>query len=72
MNKFFKDNTIILKEYVVCEEYINNEPLYTVRTNTDCSPSRFKVLADFNTYEEADDYIDYLRHPEDYFNHDDD
>lgn len=60
----------MLKEYVVCEEYINNEPFYTVRVNTDCNSLRFKVLADFDTYEEADDYINYLRHPEDYFDKD--
>lgn len=29
-------------------------------------------MASFDTYEEANEYIDYLRHPEDYFNHDDD
>ena len=62
----------MLKEYIVCEEYINNKSFYTVRANTDCNPFRFKVLADFDTYEEADEYVDYLRHPEDYFNHDDD
>lgn len=60
----------ILKEFVVCEE-LGYYDLYTVRVKTDCSPARFKVLADFDTYEEANDYIDYLRHPEDYFNKDD-
>ena len=63
--------SVMLKEFVVCEEYINDESFYTVRVNTDCSSLRFKVLADFNTYEEADDYINYLRHPEDYFDKDD-
>ena len=60
----------MLKEYIVCEEYINNNSYYTVRVNTDRNPLRFKVLADFDTYEEASDYINYLRHPEDYFDKD--
>lgn len=46
-----------LKEYVVCEEYINGKSFYTVRANTDCSSARFKVIADFDTYEEAAAYI---------------
>ena len=62
--------SVMLKEFVVCEEYINNKSFYTVRVNIDCNPSRFKILADFDTYEEADEYIDYLRHPENYFNDD--
>lgn len=63
----------MLKEFVVCEELIDGcYDLYTVRINTDCSSARFKVLADFDTYKEAHEYIDYLRHPEDYFNRDDD
>lgn len=57
--------SVMLKKNVVCEEYINGKSFYTVRTNTDCSPLRFKILADFDTYEEANDYIRYLRHPED-------
>ena len=62
----------MLKEYVVCEEILGDHMygLYTVRINTDCNPARFKVLADFDTYEEAADYINYLRHPEDYFEKD--
>ena len=61
----------MLKEYVVCEEYINAKSFFTVRINNDCNPLRFKVVADFDTFEEADDYINYLRHPEDYFDKDD-
>lgn len=60
----------MLKENVVCEEYIDGYSYYTIRANTDCNPVRFKVLADFDTYEEAADYINYLRHPEDYFDKD--
>lgn len=60
----------MLKENVVCEEYIDGHSYYTIRANTDCNPVRFKVLADFDTYEEAADYINYLRHPEDYFDKD--
>lgn len=61
----------MLKEYVVCEEYIKNKAFYSVRKNTDCSSSRFKILADFDSFEEADEYIDYLYHPEGYFDRDD-
>ena len=49
-----------LKEYVICEEYINRKPYYTIRANTDCSPARFTIIADFDTYEEADEYIHIL------------
>lgn len=62
----------MFKKYVVCEERIKDKSFYTIRINTDCNPLRFKILADFDTYTKANDYIDYLRHPEDYFNHDDD
>ena len=62
----------MLKEFVVCEECINGKwGFYSIRANTDCSSSRFIVSASFDTYKEADEYIDYLRHPEDYFNRDD-
>ena len=58
-----------MKDYVVCEEMIKGQyGLYSIRDKNDCSHNRFKILADFDTYEEADDYIDYLRNPEDYFN----
>ena len=61
----------MLKKYVVCEEIIDNiYGCYSVRINTDCSLSRFKVLADFDTFEEADNYVDYLRHPEEHFEKD--
>ena len=57
------------EEYVVCDEKINGQyGHYTIRANTDCNPSRFKVLASFDTFAEAHEYADYLRHPEDYFN----
>lgn len=63
----------MLKEFIVCEECINGEwGFYSIRTNTNCSSSRFIISASFDTYEEANEYIDYLKHPEDYFNHDDD
>lgn len=61
----------MLKEYVVCEEYIKNKAFYSIRRNTDCSSFRFKILADFDSFEEADEYINYLYHPEDYFDRDD-
>lgn len=62
----------MLKQYVVCDEYINHQDgYYTVHANTDCSLIRFKVLADFDTCEEAVDYIKYLRHPEEFFGADD-
>ena len=62
-----------VKEFVVCEECINGEwGFYSIRTNTDCNFDRFLIAASFDTYEEASEYIDYLKHPEDYFNHDDD
>lgn len=52
-----------LKQYVVCEEYVNGKNGYfTVRVNTDCSSNRFKVIATFDTFEEADKYIQDLRH----------
>ena len=62
-----------LKEYVVCEECVNGFycGCYSIRVNNDCSSLRFIVIASFDTYEEASDYIDYMRHPEDYFNSDD-
>ena len=63
----------MLKEFVVCEECIDGKwGFYSIRANTDCNSSRFIVCASFDTYEEADEYINYLRHPEDYFNKDDD
>lgn len=53
-----------LKEYVVAEEIIKGKPSgsYTVRANTDINPSRFIVVASFDTYEEAIDLIHYLHH----------
>lgn len=58
-----------IKEFVVCDEKNNDQyGHYSIRTNTDCNPLRFKIIADFDTYEDAAEYIDYLRHPEDYFN----
>lgn len=53
---------VMLKEYVICEELINGiYGLYTIRVNTDCSPLRFKIIADFDTFEEADKYIKLLK-----------
>lgn len=51
---------IQLKKYVVCEERIKYKSFYTVRVNTDCNSLRFKVIADFDTYEEAAAYIENL------------
>lgn len=57
------------KEFVVCDEEINGQyGHYSIRVNTDCNPLRFKVIANFDNYEDAAEYVDYLRHPEDYFN----
>ena len=51
----------MLKEFVVCEECIHGKwGFYSIRTNTDCNSSRFIISASFDTYEEADDYIDYF------------
>lgn len=47
----------MLRKYVVCEEQINGKYFYTVRVNTDCSPARFSVIADFDTFEEANEFI---------------
>ena len=58
-----------MKEYVVCDEFINGQGgYYTIRANTDCSPARFVVIADFDTFKEADEYVNMLRHPQDYLN----
>ena len=43
--------------FIVCEEYVGGKSCFTIRANTDCSPVRFKVLADFDSYEEANLYI---------------
>lgn len=64
----------MLKEYVVCDEQINGFycGCYSIRSIYDSCSSRFRILASFDTYEEASDYINYMLHPEDYFNSDDD
>lgn len=44
------------KEYVLCEEIVNGEHytgFFTIRANTDCSPSRFDIIDSFDTYEDA-------------------
>jgi len=52
----------MLKEYVVCDEKINGQyGHYSIRTNIDCNPSRFKILASFNTFDIANAYVNYLR-----------
>lgn len=53
-----------MKEYCVAEELIDGKPsgFYTVRTNTDVSPSRFIVIDSFDTFEEANELIHYLKH----------
>ena len=52
-----------MKEYVVAEELINGEPsgFYTVRVNTDVNPARFIAIDSFDTYEEAEALIRFLR-----------
>jgi len=52
-----------LKEYVVADEIINGElsHYYTIRVKTDVSPNRFKIVASFNSYEEAHNFVKGLR-----------
>lgn len=51
----------MLKEYIVCEKNVNNVvSYYIVRANTSCSYPPSKVLTDFDTFEEAREYIEYL------------
>lgn len=51
----------MLKEYVVCDECIKGEyGHYSIRVNTDCSPARFRVLASFDTFEEANNFLRFL------------
>ena len=50
-----------MKEYVVCAENINGKEHYTIRVSKDCSPLRFKVIADFSTYLEAQAFIDLMQ-----------
>ena len=53
--------TIIqLKKYAICEEHIKYKSFYIIRVNTDCNFLRFKIIADFDTYEEAEKYIAHL------------
>ena len=65
---------VMLKEYIVCDEQINGFycGCYTVRSIHDTYSPRFRVMGSFDTYEEANEYIDYLLHPKDYFNKDED
>lgn len=60
--------TYNLKEYVVCEEIINGKSIYTIRTNTDCSPTRFNIMGDFDSYDDARIFQDCLYFPLDYLN----
>lgn len=57
-----------MKEFVVCDEQINGYYCgnYTIRTINDSLSTRFRIIDSFDTYEEADKYINYLLHPEDY------
>lgn len=51
-----------MKPYVVCEEIIKGKGgFYTIRDPKDCNPLRFNVLGDFNTYEDAQAFIDLMR-----------
>ncbi len=61
-------NRKYLKRYVVTEEIIDGEPskCYTIRVNTDVSPSRFKILNSFDTFEEADKFIRGIRFLQEY------
>lgn len=69
-----KSATLNLKKYVVCDEQIHGHycDCYSVRTIHDACFPRFRIMNSFDTYEEANDYINYMLHPEDYFNKDDD
>ena len=62
------------KEYLVCDEQIKGSYCgnYVIHSAHDLYPTEFRVLTSFDTFKEADDYIEYMRHPEDYFNCDDD
>ena len=66
--------SVMLKEYIVCDEQINGFycGCYSVRSINDAYSPRFRIMGSFDTYEEAKDYINYMLHPEDYFNKDDD
>ena len=62
----------MLKDYVVCDECINGEwGFYSIRVPADCSSNRFEICDSFDTYEEAVDYVKYLRNPVEYFRQDD-
>lgn len=52
-----------MKEYVVCAENINGKDFYSIRANTDCSAVRFRVIKSFDTYEEAEEFVEILRLP---------
>lgn len=51
----------ILKEYVVCEKNIDNVvSYYIIRANANCGYPPSRILADFDTFKEACEYIKYL------------
>lgn len=52
-----------MKEYVVCAENIKGKDFYSIRANTDCSAVRFRVIKSFDTYEEAEEFVEILRLP---------
>ena len=54
--------SVMLKEYIVCDEQINGFycGCYTIRSIHDLYSPRFRVMGNFDTYEEAKEYIDYL------------
>ena len=64
---------INLREYIVCDEQINGYycGCYSIRNIHNSYSPRFRIMASFDTYEEARDYINYMLHPEDYFDSDD-
>lgn len=59
------------KKFAVCEE-LKYDGCYTIRLSSDCSSNRFRILNEFDSYEEAKEYIDYLKYPEEFFDEDKD
>lgn len=44
-----------MKQYVICREKTCG--IYSIRVNIDCSTTRFEIIKDFDTFEEADNYL---------------
>lgn len=44
-----------MKKFVICREKTCG--IYSIRVNTDCSTTRFEIIKDFDTFEEADNYL---------------